>query len=106
MDYHVILDPMVKDLYAVIEKHHGHPSFAAGKPSLHTMQDAVAAAAVIWACMMPKANQVRVSDRLDINRNTLRRYLSDNNFLFHAREQILVEGYDKYLLKQRMGLTK
>jgi DNA-binding protein Fis len=104
------LDPLVEDLYAVIEKHVG-PTNGIKRVStdFHNMHDALSAALVIYATLSGgnRQSQLACSYRLGINRNTLRKNLRGNKYLeplayalFPATRQ------DLYALKCKMGLVR
>ena len=104
------LAPLVEDLYAVLEKHLGQTNtFKRVVFDNNDVQDAFRAATVIYTVLSSgnRQSQSYCSERLDINRNTLRKNLRLNKYLeplsyalFPSRPQ------DLYALKCKMGLVK
>jgi DNA-binding protein Fis len=104
------LDPLVEDLFAVLEKHCG-PTNGMKRVSIDydNMHDALRAALIIYATLSGgnRQSQLGCSGRLGINRNTLRKNLRHNKYLepltyalFPATKQ------DLYALKCKMGLNR
>jgi DNA-binding protein Fis len=104
------LDPLVEDLYAVIEKHVG-PTNGMKRVSIDydNMHDALRAALIIYATLSGgnRQSQLGCSDRLGINRNTLRKNLRGNKYLEPLAYALFPVGkQDLYALKCKMGLNR
>jgi DNA-binding NtrC family response regulator len=103
------LDPLVEDLYAVLEKHCGNPTqMFKLTANAHDIQDAVMAALIIWAALAKRGVQTDTSERLKINRNTLRKHIRNNKYLAVVCEPLFNRDpmRDMLALKCKMGLNR
>ena len=67
-----------KDLFAVILKHWGeYDSITKTTPHWNQMNRTIAETMCLWSFLMNRGNQCNASERIGINRNTMRTYLRD-----------------------------
>jgi hypothetical protein len=102
------LEPLVEDLYAVIEKHCGDPtSYHKLDGNHHKIHFATMAALIIWAAMASKCNKVKASNKIGINRNTLHMHMKNNKYIEPVKDLIFdKDNIFMDVLKCRMGLNK
>jgi DNA-binding NtrC family response regulator len=103
------LDPLVEDLYAVLEKHCGNPTQPWKLASKATdAEEAMLAALIIWAALAKRGVQISTSEKLGITRTTLTRRIRDNKYLSPVAEPLFDRDpmRDMLALKCKMGLNR
>ena len=101
------LSPLVEDIYALINKHYGNPlGYKKLKGDKEDLFQAVNAALIIWGALAAKGTQLGASEKLGINRNTVRKMIKNNKYLEPVRSDLFkTNDYDAYAMKNKMRLA-
>ena len=100
------VSPIVKELYALMEKHYGDPTgFKKLRYTKKDFNDVFAATKIIWGALAAKGIQWDAAIKLDMNRNTIRKHCKQNPYLKPIKTSLFkTSDFDTSEVKSKLEL--
>ena len=100
------LEPLVEDLYGIIERYCGNPlapyKLKGNERDLHY---AMMAALIIWSGFASRGSQTLSAEKIKVNRNTIRKHLRENKYLEPINGIIFGNRQNNFhIIKHQLGL--